>query len=152
LISNKKNPQRAKQIAQSLLESEIVLELSAKDIDIFGGNTRGWSGWILLNTKKKEKAIDELNKVAFDDKFELSNRIEALFLLWELTSDKIYITHIYDLINEPGNLNVMFARQRLCKVLNPEKIKRINTDNTKTIGITKEELKLILLTNPGLGE
>lgn len=141
LIANRKDSEKAKKIAEMLLDSDAAITLSANDIDIYGGATRGWSEWILINTSKRAKVQIELERIVIDKSSNIYKKLEALFILWHITRDKKYLVTIFNIVRKAEGVNIGLARERLAKIFhkNPDFETKINKNYQYDIDLSEEE-------------
>ncbi|MCM8538319.1 MAG: hypothetical protein NE334_20420 [Lentisphaeraceae bacterium] len=116
LIKHRANTDVSEPIAKRLMLTEVGLEKSINDLSVFGGKTRGWSTWILINSPKKEKVTndlkDKLNKLE-----KVSFRIEAYWVLWNLEKTNNHIISLFKLVHKAGGAEIQSGRGKLMKTI-----------------------------------
>ena len=83
----RKDTQQSQSLAATLKDTHRGVQLALADIDCFGGETRGWSSWMLEKSLLSSEVDGALRRLFQDTSQSLSRRIEAARLLWLRTGE-----------------------------------------------------------------
>jgi predicted transcriptional regulator len=146
LIINRKNPIKAEKLARELAKTKNGILLSIKDLDVYGGHSRGWSSWILVNNKNDKFTIEEIEKELKRD-ISNSKKIELFYVLWRITKNKKYLVDLFINVKNGNNSVVAIGRRKLASSLariDRDMSKKIGDSENNSIEITIEEFKKVI--------
>ena len=142
-------------LAKQLSQTPQGVELALKDMSVFGGETRGWSIWILEYTNITN-VNSRLKKIAYGSKYPIHKQIQALLILWHRTHNTKYLYDCFIKVSDDGSPVVSASRIKLYTYISEytniynslclprqEKV-RISTNEFKTI---IDNYESFLLTN-----
>jgi hypothetical protein len=117
--ARKDDPEAARQIATALKDDQGGLELALRDFDIYGGQTRGWSSWMLARSSLDQLVTARLNSLSHDGSQPFSKRFEALWILWRRSSfaDPVICDEAVSQACLRGENATTMARRRLASLL-----------------------------------
>ncbi len=110
-----KHPDEARPYAMKLRSSKAGVALAFRDMDVFGGQTRGWSSWIVQTSPLDEEVEERLFELVDGNATPLPKRLEALWVLWKRTGDDKRLLEMFELVREPGPLAVGYGRGQLLR-------------------------------------
>lgn len=99
---SRRNGEAALIYANELMKSERGVDLAFKDFNIFGGETRSFSSYILINSKIPN-INDRLNQLVISKNVDYTKKFEACYILWSRTNDCIHFEKYFNLIIEFNN-------------------------------------------------
>jgi hypothetical protein len=84
-----------------------------RDANLFGGETRGISSWILEHSPLTEYVKRELREELSSPSISKAKRLEFLKILWVRTDDSAYLEQYFEIVKEPGGWEVVWGRRYL---------------------------------------
>ena len=118
---------RARANGLELSRTRKGIDLAVADMDIFGGNTRGWSSWILVASESVDLVEPRLKRLMADSAVASEKRMEAANILWLRTRETSYLDELFRMVQRPGNLEVDWGRRRLSKAFVSDDVKKAIT-------------------------
>lgn len=94
----------AEQAGRRLAETRGGVDFALSDFDGYGGETKGWSSWILKSSNQPDYVLASLLRIARAPQENPSRRMEAYDLLLDLSNGRReYLTEFEALVqNSPG--------------------------------------------------
>lgn len=86
----KDDSQKALKIVKKLENVEVGVRLAINDIGILGGNTKGWSKLLLINSKLPG-LNEQLEEYLTHDDTKFSKKLVIIAILWQRTKDCIFL-------------------------------------------------------------
>jgi hypothetical protein len=137
---NRKNPTAARDLAEQLRQSPLGVALACRDVDVFGGHTRGWSSWIIENTKHSDVALREIALIA--ENGGPAQALEAVWLSWRMTHDSSYALKLFNGVSRRSDrARIDLGRMRLASVFEsqPDVAVRLRVPASQPLGISESE-------------
>ena len=146
--ARKDNPTQAMQVAHEIKDTPRGVALALRDFNVFGGETRGISSWILENSGRSEDVNSNLRRVAADQEQPLSRRFEALWILWRRGDQGEFslIDQMFQLVVPAGQPSVGVARRKLAQCFDPsfaELQQALNLPAATPLKVSLEEFQLL---------
>jgi len=114
----------ARWYAEKLKASPIGVKLALKDMDIYGGTTRGGSIWILTHSPLSGIVEKELSLFLESPDMVLSKKQMAALIMWRRTHDSAYLEKLFYWIKEPGDLGTDIGRKLLALCFDSDEWKK----------------------------
>lgn len=135
-----------------LADSPAGLYLAAQDCSLFGGTTGAASSQILLESRLDELVIAELDRVVVAPGIPLSQKLEALCILWERTHKPEYVRLLLASVSGPvpkslypESAVVAEGRVRLAQMLpHGEESRVIGVPADQPIPISEDEINRMM--------
>ena len=136
----RKSTAESEVIARQLKETPKGIELALEDINCFGGETRGWSSWMIEGSSVPEIDL-KLRKILSGEK-SLPRRIEAARLLWLRTNESEWLLEWYKLVEKAGPPAIGVGRRLLISAYDcGEEAARINVPADVDVTLSSEEFR-----------
>lgn len=104
----------SQKMANTLSRTKMGIKLCLRDIDVYGGSTRGWSSWVLIHSDADlQYIIKRLESIVHSQEGK-AKKIEALLILWKRTKEDRYLVQLFSLIRqmEPNDSKYTLERGR----------------------------------------
>ncbi len=138
---SRKEPTNAASYAARLMQSPAGVRLAIRDIDVFGGSTRGWTSWVVEYNTVCSETDELLAHVAADETESLPRRLEAHWILWRRTGEPGHLASLFDAVRKPGPPAVQIVRQRLADAVRSLDLhRRLEVPASQPIDLTLKEL------------
>jgi hypothetical protein len=142
---SRKETQQSQILATALKDRPRGVRLALEDIDCFGGETRGWSSWILEKSSLSSEVDRGLNNIVFGLEQRLARRIEAARILWLRTGDWSWLVEWYRLVQRAGIPAVGAGRRLLVSAVDFGDVRdRINLPADHNAALSIEEFSQVL--------
>jgi hypothetical protein len=137
---NRSEAAAARRTAREMSSTHAGVRLASRDIDIYGGKTRGWSSWIMRRTEYREYAMSELREAVCDRTAPLARRAEACLLLAELAPSREIAKVLYGMVRAPDGTATEIVRSRIIRMVDDPVLRRaLEVKANEPIGISLEE-------------
>ena len=116
LVLARRDTARARSISRKLARTRQGIALCIRDFNVYGGRTRGWSSWALVQSRLTDCVEGALVRTIEDPAAPPHKRIEALWIMWQRTRYESYLRELYDSCRDPGPHAVEVGRRYLLAV------------------------------------
>jgi len=129
-------------LADTLKNNTKGIDYAVEDVGLYGGDTRGWSTYILVESDLNSYVENKLANVANDNNAPVGVRIQATWIMWRRTADVVYLERIFRLVSEPGSAEVFVGRQRIASALTDLDVaSKIIVPGNEPVAITWKEIR-----------
>ena len=136
---------RARPFAEELSKTPEGTRLALEDMDVFGGSTRGWSSWILIESSLATEIEPKLKEIISDQSIDPSKRIEAAHIMWARTKDTIYLEKMFAMVRGPGDQATEWGRRKLATSIESEEMaKRLMLPPTEPIQLKDDDFHSLI--------
>lgn len=156
LVSERKNADMAwKRVFELADCGKAGLDCALEDVDIFGGESKGWYAAVIRSHPMQEVAVRHLEGIAADTE-NRGRQIGAALLLVSLEKSVANLYSALISVSDPGGPEVRVGRQRLCAYWDSDSRDAVEAflvkDNDERLSISPAMFRRFVTEHPPFGE